>query len=175
MNRQAAQLRCFISSRSGVSGIEFAMILPILLMLLLGFYDAGTAVAIYTKTRFATATLAQLTNQYTTIHDSDMSLILGASATVLAPYSSTPASSSISQIAISSTGAATVSWSNTLTVGSTFPLPAALAVPNSYLIYAQVSYTFTPSFSRFVSGPITLSDNLYVSPRNSASITRTSP
>jgi hypothetical protein len=45
------------------------MILPILLMLLLGFYDAGTAIAIYTKTRFATSTLAQITNQYATIHD----------------------------------------------------------------------------------------------------------
>jgi Flp pilus assembly protein TadG len=149
--------------------------LPLLLALLLGFYDAGTAVAIYTKTRFATSTLAQLTNQYTTIHDSDLSLILGASATVLAPYSSTPAVSSITQIAISSTGVATVSWSNTLTVGSTFPLPAALAIPSSYLIYAQVSYTYTPSFSYFISGHITLTDNLYVSPRNSASITRTSP
>ena len=176
MNLRAPVFRRFISSASAVSGIEFAMILPILLMLLLGFYDAVMAVAIYSKTRFATSTLAQLTNQYTTIHDSDMSLIAGATSAVLAPYSSTPVVSSVSQIAINATGAATVSWSNTLTAGANFSsLPAALAIPNSYLIYAQVSYTFTPSFSYFVSGPITLSDSLYVSPRNSASITRISP
>lgn len=176
MNFRTPIFRRFVSSVSAVSGIEFAIILPLLLTLLLGFYDAGTAVAIYTKTRFATATLAQLTNQYTTIHDTDMTQILGATSTVLAPYSSTPVVSSVSQIAINGSGTATVSWSNTLSPGSNFPsLPAALAIPNSYLIYAQVSYTFTPSFSYFVSGPITLSDSLYVSPRNSASITRTSP
>jgi Flp pilus assembly protein TadG len=167
--------RRFVASRRAVAGIEFAMILPLLLALLLGFFDAGTAVAIYTKTRFATSTLAELTNQYTTIHDADMTQILGATSVVLAPYSSTPVTTSISQIAISATGAATVSWSNTLTPGKSFPLPANLAVKSSYLIYAQVSYTYTPAFSYFLSGPITLSDNLYVSPRNSASITRVSP
>jgi Flp pilus assembly protein TadG len=175
MNLRTPIFRRFVASRSAVSGIEFAMILPILLMLLLGFYDAGTAIAIYTKTRFATSTLAQITNQYATIHDSDMSLILAATSTVLAPYPSTPVVSSVSQITISSTGVATVSWSTSLMAGSSFALPAALAIPSSYLIYAQVSYTFTPSFSYFVSGPITLSDSLYVSPRNSPSITRASP
>jgi Flp pilus assembly protein TadG len=167
--------RCFAASTSGVSGIEFAMILPILLLLLLGFYDAGTAVAVYTKTRFATSTLAQLTNQYTIVHDSDLQQILGASAVVLSPYSSLPVAASVSQIWINPGGQARVSWSNTLTPGASFTVPAALAIPSTYLIYCQVSYTFTPFFNKFVSGPITLSDSLYVSPRNSASISRISP
>ena len=179
MSRKMRLLRRFIASQRAVAGIEFAMVLPLLLSLLLGFYDAGTAIAIYTKTRFATATLAQITNQYnnstTPIHDADMTNILGATAAVLAPYSSTPATSNVSQIAISSSGAATVSWSTNLTAGSSFALPAALAIPNSYLIYASVSYKFTPVFAYFVSGPITLSDSIYTSPRNSASVTRTSP
>jgi Flp pilus assembly protein TadG len=179
MYRSAKIYRRFIRSTHGVAGIEFSVIVPILIALLLAFYDAGTALSIYTKTRFATATLAQITNQYNStsepIHDADMTAILGATAAVLAPYSSTPSTSNVSQIAISSSGAATVSWSTNLTVGATFPLPAALAIPNSYLIYATVSYTFTPTFAYFVSGPITLSDSLYVSPRNSASVSRISP
>jgi hypothetical protein len=104
-----------------------------------------------------------------------MAQILGATAAVLAPYSSTPATSNVSQIAISSSGAATVSWSTNRTPGSSFPLPSALAVPNSYLIYATVSYTFTPAFGSFITGPITLSDSIYVSPRNSAFVARISP
>lgn len=171
--------RRFIASTGGVAGIEFGMILPLLIGLLLAFYDAGTAVAIYTKTHFATATLAQITNQYNStsepIHDTDMAQIPGATAAVLAPYSSTPATSNVSQIAISSSGAATVSWSTNRTPGSSFPLPSALAVPNSYLIYATVSYTFTPAFGSFITGPITLSDSIYVSPRNSAFVARISP
>jgi Flp pilus assembly protein TadG len=155
------------------------MVLPILLVLLLAFYDASNALAIYTKTRFATATLAEITNQFnsssTPIHDANMTQILGATGAVLAPYSSGPATSNVSQIAINALGVATVSWSTNLTAGSSFALPAALAIPSSYLIYATVSYTFTPTFSFFVSGPITLSDSIYVSPRSSASISRISP
>jgi Flp pilus assembly protein TadG len=185
-------LRRFIASRRAVAGIEFSMILPILLVLLLAFYDAGNAVAIYTKTRFAAATLGELTSQYSTVHDSDLAQILGATATVLAPYPSAPATSTIAEILINmTTGAATVAWSNTLTPGSPFPLPAGLnvagtfsslvpssissLVPETCLIYSQVSFTFTPTFSLFITGPITMSDSLFVSPRDGLCVNRTSP
>lgn len=167
--------RDFWRSRRGVAGVEFAMILPLILLALLGFYDAGTALAIYNKTRYATATLAQITNQYTIIHDSDMQQILGATAAVMSPYSSATAVVNVSQIAIDSRGNATVSWSNTLTPGSSFTLPAALAIPNSWLIYSQVSFTYNAATVFFTRAPITLSDSLFVSPRKSASITRISP
>jgi Flp pilus assembly protein TadG len=162
-------------SEKAVAGIEFSMILPIMLVVLIGVFDGANAFGAYGKTRFATATLAELTNQYTTIHDTDLTTILGATAIVMAPYSSAAATTSVSQIAINGSGVATVSWSNTLTAGSAFTLPAGLASNSSYLIYCKVTYTFTPSFSSFISGPITLSDSIYVSPRNSASITRVSP
>jgi Flp pilus assembly protein TadG len=168
-------LRRFIASRHAVAGIEFSMILPILLVLLLAFYDAGNAIAIDTKTRFAAATLGELTNQYNVIHDSDLAQILGATATVLAPYPSAPATSSVSEISIDPNGVATVTWSNTLAPGSPFTLPAALIVPNSSLIYSQVSYTFTPTFSSFITGSITMSDSLYVSPRKDTAVYRISP
>jgi Flp pilus assembly protein TadG len=164
-----------IRSEKGLAAVEFSMILPIMLVMLVGVFDGTNAFAVYGKTRFATATLAELTNQYTTIHDADLTQILGATSTVLAPYSSAAATTSVSQIAINASGVATVSWSNTLTPGSTFTLPSGLATPSSYLIYCQVSYTFTPSFSSVFTGPITLSDSIYVSPRNSSSITRVSP
>ncbi|MEW6640922.1 MAG: TadE/TadG family type IV pilus assembly protein [Pseudomonadota bacterium] len=171
----ARAVRRFMASTRGVAGVEFAMIVPLLLLALLGFYDAGTAMAIYTKTRYATATLAQITNQYTTIHDTDMQQIMGATTAVMSPYASTPATVSVSQIAIDGNGKATVSWSTTLTPGASFALPTALAVPNSWLIYSQVSYTFTPVTGFFIRTPLTLSDSLYVAPRKSASISRISP
>lgn len=175
MRRARTRIDRFLRADSGVAATEFAVILPVLLFMLLAFYDAVTALAIYTKTRYATAALAELTNQYTTIHDSDLATIVGATASVLAPYSSSPASVSISQVAISSSGSATVSWSNTLAAGSSFSLASGLAVPGSYLIYCKVSYVFTPVFGLLTSAPITLSDSIFVSPRNSASIMRTSP
>jgi Flp pilus assembly protein TadG len=175
--------RRFAASTRGVAAVEFAMILPVLLIMLLATFDGGNAIAIYMKVRSATYTLAAVTNQYTTMQPSDMTAVTGATAAVLAPYSSTPTVVIISQIAATSNTQAKVSWSysvngTALTRGATYSgLPTNLAnnacgsgnynANNPcYLIFAQVSYTFTPVFGYFGKGGITLSDSLYVTPRS---------
>jgi Flp pilus assembly protein TadG len=162
--------RRFLASTRGVAAIEFAMIMPVLATLFLASVDGGRAIAMYMKARSATYTLAAITNQYSTIQSTDMTSITGATAAVMAPYPSSPAVVTISQIAISAKGVATVSWSysqggTALAQGSSFTLPSALIVDSTYVIYAQVSYTFTPLFGYFHAGNITFSDYLYVTPR----------
>jgi Flp pilus assembly protein TadG len=167
--------RRFCVSTRGVAAIEFAMVLPVLAILFLGTFDGGRAIATYMKVRSATFVLAAVTNQYSTIASTDMTSITSATAKVLAPYSSSPAVVTISQIAVSSTGAATVSWSYSMngtarTQGASITVPSNLATPSSYLIFAEVSYTFTPMFGYFTSGTINFSDNLYVTPRSSTCV-----
>jgi len=173
--------RRFARSTRGVAAIEFAMIMPVLAIMFLASFDGGRAIAIYMKVRAATYTVNAIANQYQTIHDADMQAILGATTAVLAPYSSSPAAVTVSQIAIDINGNAKVSWSDTQggtarAVGSTVTVPAALKVKNSYLIFGEVSYTYTPMFGYFGSSTtIKLSDNLYAMPRSIASITRITP
>ena len=72
--------RSFIASTRGVAAIEFAMILPVLLIALLATFDGGNAIAVYMKVRSATYTLAAITNQYsitTPIQSTDMTAITG--------------------------------------------------------------------------------------------------
>jgi hypothetical protein len=71
-----------------------------------------------------------------------------------------------------------VVWSDTLggtalTVGSTVSIPSALAVPNTYLILSQVTYSYNPTYGYVMTGSITLSDQSFMRPRESASIART--
>ena len=182
ISRLATIYRRFIASTRGVAAIEFAMIMPVLMVIFLGSYDGGRAIAIYMKVRSATYTLDAITNQYTTIQSSDMQAIVGATSVVLAPYSSTPVVVVISQIEINTGGKATVSWSYALNgtppaQGSPATIPAGLVASSNtcgtypcYLIFGQVSYTYTPLFGFFGSGGITLADSLYVTPRSSACI-----
>lgn len=182
ISRLATIYRRFIASTRGVAAIEFAMIMPVLTVIFLGSYDGGRAIAVYMKVRSATYTLDAITNQYTTIQSSDMQAIVGATSVVLAPYSSTPVVVVISQIKINTGGKATVSWSyalngTALAQGSTVTIPAGLVASGNtcgtypcYLIFGQVSYTYTPLFGFFGSGGITLADSLYVTPRSSACI-----
>jgi Flp pilus assembly protein TadG len=172
MRRLVKIHRRFIASTRGVAAIEFAMIAPVLAVLFLASFDGGRAIAIYMKMRSATYALAAISNQYLTIQSSDMTSIVAATSAVFAPYPTTPSNPvvTISQIAINNSGVATVSWSYSQggtahTQGATISVPTALQTNNTYLIFAEVSYTFTPLFGYFTAAPIIFSDNLYVTPR----------
>jgi Flp pilus assembly protein TadG len=165
--------RRFAASTRGVAAIEFAMIAPVLAVMFLASFDGGRAIAAYMKLRASTYALASITNQYSTIQSTDMTSIVGATSAVMAPYATTASNPviTISQITISSKGKATISWSysqggTARAQGSSITLPAtALQINSSYLILAEVSYTFTPVFGLFSSAAMTFSDNLYVTPR----------
>jgi Flp pilus assembly protein TadG len=165
----------FSASTGGIAAVEVAMICPMLAVLCLAAFDGARAIAIYMKVRSATYDLAAITNQYTTIQSSDMTSILGATSTIMAPYSITPAVITISQISINGSSNAKVTWSSSQggtarTIGSSISVPSALAVPNSYLIFAELTYAYTPIFGFFSGTAIQLSDNLYVTPRSSTCI-----
>jgi Flp pilus assembly protein TadG len=180
MQKLRRQFCRFVASTRGVVAIEFAMILPVLLLTFLGTVDAGRAIAIYMKVRSATYTLAAITNQYQSMQTSDLQAVTGATSFVLAPYSSAPSVVTISQIKIDSKNNATVSWSYSLN-GTPRAQGSAITVPSkitasvgsppansySYLILSEVSYAYTPLFGYFVTGQLTLSDSLWVTPRSS--------
>jgi Flp pilus assembly protein TadG len=165
--------RRFIGSERAVAAIEFAMIAPVLVVLCLASVDGGRALSIYMKIRAATYALAAITNQYPTVQTSDLTSIMNATTTILAPYSTSPLKATVSQISINSRSAATVSWSysqggTALAAGSSVTVPSGMSVASSYLILAQVTYTYSPLFGYFGGGSgIALSDYLYMTPRSS--------
>jgi Flp pilus assembly protein TadG len=172
MRRISSTCRFFAAAKQGVAAVEFALILPILVVMLLATFDGGRAIAAYMKMRAATYALASITNQYSTIQTVDMTAILGATSVVMAPYSSGSPGVVISQIKINNNGVSKIEWSaaqnaTARSVGSSMSPPSAMVVNSSYLILAEVSYTYTPLFGYFGSGSgITFSDNLYVTPRS---------
>ncbi len=168
----------FLASTGGIAAIEFALVLPVLVLLFLGSVDAARGIAVYMKVRAATYTLDALTNQYQTIQSTDISSIVGATSLVLAPYSTAPLGITVSQISVTSATSATVSWSYSqngtpLSQGATVTVPSGFSTCTSYpcyLIYGQVSYSYSPLFGYFAPTAINMSDSLYVTPRNSACV-----
>lgn len=170
--------RRFVVARRGVAAVEFAMVLPVLATLFLASFDGGRALAIYMKVRAATYSLAAITNQYQTMALTDMQAVTGAASVIMSPYPSSSAVVTVSQITVASASSATVAWSyslngTALTQNSAVTLPTNLTTCGSYpcyLVYAQVSYPYTPMFGFFTSGTITLADSLYVTPRSSSCV-----
>lgn len=182
----SSPLRRFADRIDGVAAIEFAIIAPFLLLTILSSYDIGRAFSVYIKVRSAVAALATITNQYTTgtngIDAGDMQAITGATGAILSPFAASATITKISQIKMTSASNAVVSWSYATRGGAyatgatwtTLPSQFKTTKPcNSfpcYLIFAEVSYTYTPLFGAAITGPISLSDNLYATPRSSACV-----
>jgi Flp pilus assembly protein TadG len=102
-----------------------------------------------------------------------MTNILNASTAIMAPYPTTTLKITVSCINIDSNKVAKVKWSETrngtkLAVNSTVSIPSDLVVKNSQLLYSQVSYSYTPTVGYILTGPLNLSDKMYMSPRISA-------
>jgi Flp pilus assembly protein TadG len=168
----------FAGERRGVSAVEFAMLLPLMMTLYLGSVEASQGIATQRKVTLVAHALADLASQYTDITNADMANILAAGSAIIVPYSATSLQEVVSEVSINAQGQASVVWSNSLggtalSVGQVVTIPAALAVPNTYLVLAQVQYSYNPTYGYVMTGTLTLSDESYVLPRQSTSIART--
>jgi Flp pilus assembly protein TadG len=168
----------FAGERRGVSAVEFAMLLPVMMTLYLGSVEASQGIATQRKVTLVAHALADLASQYTDITNADMANILAAGSAIIVPYSATSLQEVVSEVSINAQGQASVVWSNSLggtalSVGQVVTIPAALAVPNTYLVLAQVQYSYNPTYGYVMTGTLTLSDESYVLPRQSTSIART--
>lgn len=162
--------------RRGVSAVEFALILPVMLLLYLGGVEILEGIAVNRMVALTSATVTNLVSQYTTISaGSQMPDILNASAQVLTPYSSSNAIVIVSLVSIDSTGKATISWSQALhgsarSTGSSITVPAAMDTPNTTLIYGETTYSYTPVIDFLKIGTIKLYSSNYMYPRASTTI-----
>jgi Flp pilus assembly protein TadG len=114
---------------------------------------------------------------------------LGLSSSVLIPYASANLSMLISEVQVNSDQVtAVVQWSepcpssacpnNALTarpLGQTITLPTGLGTGQKgvYLILGEVSYNYTPLTLFFSAAALTLHDSIYLTPRQSTSISCT--
>jgi len=166
--------------RRGIAVVEFAFILPVMLLCYLGGMEISQAVAVNRMTSLSVSTVVNLVTQYSTISVSQtMPDILNASTAVLTPYPASNATVTVSCITIDAQGNATVAWSQSLRgsvrpVGQVIKLPAALDIPNTSVVLGEVTYAYMPMIDYIHLGPFNLSSSVYMVPRNSSTIALTS-
>ncbi len=170
----------FLVNEKGVAGVEFALILPLMLTFYFGTFEVTQALSCNRQVALTASTVTNLVSQYTTISQgSQMPDILAASAKVLAPYPVGPAKVVVSGIIVDGKGAnPTVQWSvpynggAALVTGAAVTLPTGLTLaPNSMVILGQTSYAYTAPVQFIKLGTWNLSSNVYMLPRASTTIT----
>jgi Flp pilus assembly protein TadG len=171
----------FARDARGISAVEFALILPVMLSLYLGGDELGHGLTISRKVTHVSSSLSDLITQSTKITDTDMTNILNAAASVITPYSTSNLTIVISEYYVDKNKNVTVQWSDgyhksALNVGTVITnLPTGLLTASTYIVTAEVHYSYTPTVGYVMTGTFDLHDQFYLRPRlNDTGITRTS-
>jgi Flp pilus assembly protein TadG len=170
----------------GIAATEFAVIVPIMLVMFFGTVEFSSGVAVNRKVTLVARTLSDLTSQSVSVGDTDMTNFFTASNAILTPYTPAPTKATLSELYIDpATLKARVQWSKAATinaagvvtlgtgrtVSSFVTIPAALAVGDTYLIYSEVSYLYTPTIGYVMAkAGVNLADTAYTRPRQSTCV-----
>ncbi len=175
----AQPARALSGNVAGVAAVEFALLLPLMLTLYFGSVEFGDALTIDRKVTHVTSSLADLVTQAKTISNTDMQNILDATASIIIPYDDDLLRIKVSGVSIDKDGVATVVWSDArndtaLGVNSIISLPAAVNVPNTFIVTAEVHYDYTPTIGYLLTGTFDLHDQFYLRPRLTNDVKRVS-
>ncbi|MGE0752021.1 MAG: TadE/TadG family type IV pilus assembly protein [Variibacter sp.] len=162
---------------SGLAAIEFAMLLPLMVVLFLGCAEVSQAVGIDRKVGLTTRTVSDLVAQVKSVSDSDMSNIMAAVAAVAAPYPTSNLRLKVSSITIDANKVAKIAWGDAMNTsarqkGDVVIVPNGLLIANTTLIWAEATYNFTPTIGYVITGTLPLSDQIYMRPRLSDCVQR---
>lgn len=180
-----SSVRDFVADKRALAATEFAVIVPLMLVMFFGTVEFSSAVAIDRKITMIARTLSDLTSQSTTLADTDMQDTFTASISMIMPYDATLVKGAIVQIYIDASSVAKIQWSKSAIIASgatqatltappsslapgttvTTMIPSTLLIPSTYLIFSQASYQYTPSVGYVLKSAITLSDVSYTRPR----------
>ena len=188
-------IRQIAGDRRGNATIDFAFLLPIMLMLLIGVVEVTNVLRLDhndgpqqmdlivlrldQKVVSAAQTVADLVTQRREVSDADLSDIFTAADLIFDPYPT--AASSIGVVGVRydpTTGAPSVDWTRSVNGGSVpdaLTLATGLGSPGDGVVVVRASYAYTPVFFDFIMGPTTIEETAILRPRRSSYVVGPTP
>ncbi len=179
MKRLAQLLRRFPRAQHGVAAVEFALMLPMMLAIYIGAFEASALISMDRKVQSVSGSIGDLvarTNQSLTT--AQMRDYFRAASGIMTPYSSDDVLQVVTAVSVDNNGRAVVVWSRQFTNGiysattprakdSVFPLPTEMAniSKGQMVIVAEASYDYPPLFGLFFNQQVNLYRSSFFLPR----------
>lgn len=179
----------FRHDRRGLAAVEFAFIMPLMLVLFFGTVEFSSGVAVDRKVTLMARAASDLTSQATQVVDADLQNFFSASVGIMTPYDPSPTKVTLSEIYVDNSNIAHIQWSKAGTIASgatqatltassrsqgdivTSVVPSALLVSGTYLIFSEVSYKYVPTIGYVMAkAGINFSDVAFTRPRQSVCV-----
>ena len=160
LHRLVRWARQFKAGESGVAAVEFALILPIMLLLYAGMVEGSTLITIDRKVQTVSGSVGDLVARSNgMITSKSLGDYVKVASGIMTPYSDTELVQVVTQVFVDNNGKATVDWSRPYvgqvakttggrSKGSTYPLPADVVAISrgQYLIVTECSLSYKPLF-----------------------------
>ncbi|ENN89731.1 hypothetical protein RHSP_36668 [Rhizobium freirei PRF 81] len=137
--------------------MEFALVLPILLLLLAATVDLGHALTVSRKLDEIATTTGDVISQQGTWTRSNVAGLLSGMSFILQPYDTTGLTVTVAVEDVAANGAATVNWSaafnaSSLATGAASPIavPAKIQEQGVQVVLTRVQYSFTTPLSNLL-------------------------
>lgn len=148
------RLKRFAVAREGVAAVEFALVLPVMLLLYVGSIELSDLISVDRRITVMAGTVGDLTARADgQIYESELNDYFNAAEEIMTPYKTTGLMQLITSVKVSADGAtATVRWSKqsggatVKTVGSLVTLPVEIRniSKDKYVIVSETSYSYMP-------------------------------
>ncbi|HVK90074.1 MAG TPA: TadE/TadG family type IV pilus assembly protein [Mycoplana sp.] len=177
-----AQLRRLAGAREGAGAVEFAIIVPLLIVGYLGAYEISVGWSFLNKVGRSAATIADVIARKTNVTAATINEMTLVASNIMAPYTAENYRLKITGIQVDKDGNATVAWSRDekgavpYIKGSAVSLPAAMTETEAFIVRSELSLpykilTMLPGVDSSAVEPITLGRTNYSLERQGKSIT----
>ena len=174
------RIRQFSHEQTGVASIEFAMVVPLMVIMFIGTVELSQAITVDRRVNQVASSTADLIARTKSTTVSDLNGTMDIIDELMKPYSHTPLKLTITNVIASTSDEnnTVVCWSHnyqggvgTYSQGSAYTLPTGVVEKGESVLVAEIKYTYTPLiFSHFITGAVDFTDTFYLKPRLSSAI-----
>lgn len=131
--------------REGMGAVEFAIIVPILLMVYITSFELTIGLSVAKRATRASGTIADIVTQQTSVNKAYLKTMLNAADGIFEPYNINGLKLKITGISVDAAAKPTVVWSwaqddtRPYVVGSAVTIPKDLAVADTYLVRSELT------------------------------------
>lgn len=182
-SRFARLVQRLVHDTDGIGAIEFAILVPVLLLLYLGALQTTVALSVAQRASRAAGTIADIVTQQTSVTKSTLATMPSVANAIFVPYTITGMTLKITGIQIDANSKATVLWSweqdgtTAYTAGSSVTgVPTDMNKASSFLVRTELGVpyqliSFGPNFLPTGMNSITMQRQYFYRQRTGTSIT----
>lgn len=183
-----AQAKRFPGAREAVAAVEFALVMPLLLLLYLGSLELSQLISIDQRVTNIAGTVGDLVSRTNgTIAAATLTDYFQASTAIISPFLTTGLTQVVTLVKVdATTGVATVVWSQAYNGGTakivnsvygptTLPTAITSISKGSYVVVSEVNYPYLPLLGLFFKSTFNLYHQNFYAPRYAGKICYVTP